>query len=122
MRQASPLELRLKKVELRRMHPEEKDLRQRTKELALQIIRLFSEFPKTTEAQVLGKQVLRSGTSVGANYREAYRARSRAEWSEWDERHGRQSREGSGDRGGHRGNQNRVACASRFHPCGFGAI
>jgi four helix bundle protein len=36
--------------------------------------------PKTTEAQVLGKQVLRSGTSVGANYREAYRARSRAEF------------------------------------------
>jgi len=80
MRQASPLELRLKKVELRRMHPEEKDLRQRTKEFALQIIRLFSEFPKTTEAQVLGKQVLRSGTSLGANYREAYRARSRAEF------------------------------------------
>ena len=43
----------------------------------MQIIRLFSEFPKTTEAQVLGKQVLRS---VGANYREAYRARSRAEF------------------------------------------
>ena len=37
----------------------EKDLRQRTKEFALQIIRLFSELPKTTEAQVLGKQVLR---------------------------------------------------------------
>jgi four helix bundle protein len=36
--------------------------------------------PKTTEAQVLGKQVLRSGTSIGANYREAYRARSRAEF------------------------------------------
>ena len=80
MRQASPLELRLKKVELRTMHPEEKDLRQRTKEFALQIIRLFSEFPKTTEAQVLGKQVLRSGTSVGANYWEAYRARCRAEF------------------------------------------
>ena len=36
--------------------------------------------PKTTEAQVLGKQVLRSGTSVGANYREAYRARSKPEF------------------------------------------
>jgi four helix bundle protein len=67
----------------------EKDLRQRTKKFALQIIRLFSELPKTTEAQVLGKQVLRSGTSVGANYREAYRARSKAEWSERGERHGR---------------------------------
>jgi hypothetical protein len=66
-----------------------KDLRRRTKEFALQIIGVFSELPKTTEAQVLGKQVLRSGTSVGANYREAYRARSRAEWSEWDERHAR---------------------------------
>jgi four helix bundle protein len=62
------------------MEPNERDLRQRTKEFALQIIRLFSELPKTTEAQVLGKQVLRSGTSVGANYREAYRARSRAEF------------------------------------------
>ena len=62
------------------MQPEEKDLRRRTKEFALQIIRVFSELPKTTEAQVLGKQVLRSGTSVGANYREAYRARSRAEF------------------------------------------
>jgi four helix bundle protein len=40
---------------------------------------MFSVLPKTTEGQVLGKQVLRSGTSVGANYREAYRARSRAE-------------------------------------------
>jgi len=62
------------------MQPDEKDLRQRTKEFALQIVRMFSGLPKTTEAQVIGKQVLRSGTSVGANYREAYRARSRAEF------------------------------------------
>src|SRR5882724_2215789 len=41
---------------------------------------MFSALPKTTEARILGKQVLRSGTSVGANYREAYRARSRAEF------------------------------------------
>jgi hypothetical protein len=78
----------------------ENNLRQRTKEFALQIIRMFSGLPKTTEALVLGKQVLRSGTSVGANYREAYRARSRAEWSEWDERHARQRREGSGSESG----------------------
>jgi four helix bundle protein len=58
----------------------ESDLAVRTKSFALQIIRLFSALPKTTEAQVVGKQVLRSGTSVGANYREAYRARSRAEF------------------------------------------
>jgi len=56
---------------------EEHDLRQRTKKFAL---RMFSALPKTTEARILGKQVLRSGTSVGANYREAYRARSRAEF------------------------------------------
>jgi four helix bundle protein len=62
------------------MQPEENDLRQRTKEFGLQIVRMFSGSPKTTEAQVLGKQVLRSGTSIGANYREAYRARSRAEF------------------------------------------
>ena len=62
------------------MQSEENSLRQRTKEFGLQIVQMFSGLPKTTEAQVLGKQVLRSGTSVGANYREAYRARSRAEF------------------------------------------
>jgi four helix bundle protein len=62
------------------MQREEHDLRQRTKNFALQIILMFSGLPKSTEAQVLGKQVLRSGTSVGANYREAYRGRSRAEF------------------------------------------
>jgi len=62
------------------MQPEEKDLRQRTKEFALQIIRLFSELPKTRKAQVLGKQVLRSGTSIGANGRGTYGARSRGKF------------------------------------------
>ena len=62
------------------MQKEEKDLRVRTKEFALRIIRMFGALPKTTEAQILGKQVLRSGTSVGANYREAYRSRSKAEF------------------------------------------
>ena len=56
------------------------DLRERTKRFALRIIRMFVKLPKTTEAQVLGKQVLRSGTSIGANYREAYRARSKPEF------------------------------------------
>jgi len=59
---------------------EEHDLRQRTKKFALSVLRMFPALPKTTEARILGKQVLRSGTSVGANYREAYRARSRAEF------------------------------------------
>lgn len=58
----------------------QRDLRERTKEFALRIVRLYAALPKTTEAQVLGKQVLRSGTSVGANYREATRARSTAEF------------------------------------------
>jgi four helix bundle protein len=57
-----------------------KDLRNRTKSFALRIVRMFSALPKTTEAQILGKQVLRSGTSVGANYREAFRARSKPEF------------------------------------------
>ena len=52
------------------------DLQTRTKEFALRIIRLYTSLPKTTEAQVIGKQVLRSGTSVGAHYREGSRAKS----------------------------------------------
>jgi four helix bundle protein len=62
------------------MQLDKNDLRQRTKEFGLHIIRMFSGLPKTTEAQILGKQILRSGTSVGANYREAYRGRSKAEF------------------------------------------
>jgi len=58
----------------------QKDLRDRTKAFALRIVRMFSTLPKTTEARVLGKQLLRSGTSIGANYREAFRARSKAEF------------------------------------------
>lgn len=55
-------------------------LTMRTKAFALRVIRLYVALPKTTEAQVLGKQLLRSGTSVGAHYREACRARSNAEF------------------------------------------
>ena len=57
------------------------DLKIRTKSFALRVIRMYSKLPRgDTVAQVLGKQVLRSGTSVGANYREASRARSKAEF------------------------------------------
>jgi four helix bundle protein len=56
------------------------DLALRTKEYAKRIIRLYVALPKSQVAQVLGKQLLRSGTSVGANYREAHRARSKAEF------------------------------------------
>lgn len=56
------------------------DLRLRTKQFALRIVRLFQALPRSEEARVLGKQLLRSGTSVGANYRAACRSRSRAEF------------------------------------------
>ena len=56
------------------------DLRKRTKVFALRVIKLYSSLPKSTEAQVLGKQLLRSGTSVGAHYREACRAKSDADF------------------------------------------
>ena len=55
------------------------DIGDRTKVFALRIIRLYASLPKTTEAQVIGKQVLRSGTSVGAHVREGKRSRSDAE-------------------------------------------
>ena len=62
------------------MQNAEKDLPERTKSFARRIIRLFVALPREPVAQILGKQVLRSGTSVGANYREADRARSKAEF------------------------------------------
>ena len=54
-------------------------LRDRTKAFALRVIRVYVELPKTELARVLGRQVLRSGTSPGAHCREAFRARSDAE-------------------------------------------
>jgi four helix bundle protein len=55
------------------------DLRTRTADFALRIVKLYVGLPKTTEAQVLGKQILRSGTSIGAHYREGHRAKSDAD-------------------------------------------
>lgn len=57
-----------------------KDLRVRTKQLALRVIRLVVGLPTTDVGSVIGKQLLRCGTSVGANYREGCRARSPAEF------------------------------------------
>lgn len=57
------------------------ELQERTNLFGLRILRMFAALPKTDEARVLGKQVLRSGTSVGANYREAHRARSKTEFT-----------------------------------------
>jgi four helix bundle protein len=57
------------------------DLHARTKKFAMRIIHLYAAMPKTTEAQVIGKQLLRSGTSIGAQYCEAECARSLAEFT-----------------------------------------
>jgi len=57
------------------------DLKGRTKAFALRVIAMFARLPATDVARVLGKQVLRSGTSVGANYREADEARSKPEFA-----------------------------------------
>ena len=62
------------------MPHEPTDLKNRTKTFALRIIRLYQALPKSGEAQVIGKQILRSGTSVGAQYREACRAKSPADF------------------------------------------
>ena len=56
------------------------DLRSRTKQFALRIIRLYGALPNSSVAQVIGKQLLRSGTSLGAHYREGSHARAYAEF------------------------------------------
>jgi four helix bundle protein len=55
-------------------------LRQRTKQFAIRIVTLFQALPKSDVARTLGRQLLRSGTSVAANYRAVCRARSKAEF------------------------------------------
>jgi four helix bundle protein len=57
----------------------EEQFKRRTKDLALRVMKLINSLPQTTTAQVIGKQLLRSGTSVGANYRAACRAKSTAD-------------------------------------------
>jgi len=64
------------------MEEKKRDLKQRTKLFAGRIIRLYCELPvRRAEVAVVGKQLLRSGTSVAANYREASRARSKQEFT-----------------------------------------
>ena len=55
-------------------------LRDRSKKFAIQVVELFRSLPKTDEAKVIGKQLLRSATSVAANYRAVCRSRSRVEF------------------------------------------
>lgn len=56
------------------------ELQQRTKAFALRIVRLYKSLPSDADAQVLGKQLLRCGTSVGANYRAACHGKSTADF------------------------------------------
>ena len=57
-----------------------KELQNRTKKFAVRIIKSFARLPKDEVARIIGRQFLRSGTSVAANYRAAYRARSTADF------------------------------------------
>jgi four helix bundle protein len=59
---------------------QQEQLRDRTKAFAVRTVRLYRSLPYKADAQVLGKQLLRCGTAVAANYRAACRSRSRAEW------------------------------------------
>ena len=59
----------------------EKELKERTKRFALETIKLVGQLPRTVVAQTIGRQFVRAGTSVGANYRSACRGRSRAEFA-----------------------------------------
>lgn len=56
------------------------DLKNRTRQFALRVIKLFSSLPNSIESQIIGKQLVRSGTSVGAHYREAQYAKSDADF------------------------------------------
>ena len=59
----------------------QQEMKDRTKQFALRIVKLVESLPETKSAGVIGKQLLRSGTSVGANYRSACRAKSTADFS-----------------------------------------
>lgn len=56
------------------------EMKKRTKQFALRIVRVFRSLPKSEEARIIGRQLLRSGTSVGANYRSVCRARSKPDF------------------------------------------
>ena len=58
----------------------ESELKQRTKQFALRVMKLVEALPESTEGRAIGSQLMRSGTSVGANYRAACRGRSKAEF------------------------------------------
>lgn len=59
---------------------DQEEMKKRTKDFAKRIINLCRQFPETREGRLIGNQIFRAGTSVGANYRAACRARSKAEF------------------------------------------
>ena len=63
-----------------RKEDKKRDLKARTRDFALRIIRLYSALPKTVESQIVERQLLKSGTSPGAHYREGQRAKSNADF------------------------------------------
>ena len=66
--------------EIGNLKPEVSDLKTRTRDFSLAAIQLYVSLPTTTESQILGKQMLRSATSVGAHYRESQRSKSDADF------------------------------------------
>ena len=58
----------------------QREMKERTKQFALKVIKLVNALPKNIQGQAIAKQLIRSGTSVGANYRSACRGRSKAEF------------------------------------------
>ena len=60
---------------------DEQEMKKRTKQFALRVMKLVGALPQNTVARAIGNQLVRSGTSVGANYRSACRGRSKAEFA-----------------------------------------
>lgn len=71
------------KLEVSNMDNKEfgKQLEERTKEFSIRIIRLSTSLPGTSESKVIRNQITKSGTSIGANYREANRSGSKADFA-----------------------------------------
>ena len=57
------------------------ELEERTRRFAVRVVKAVAAFPKSAEGQIIGRQLLRAGTSIGANYREANRAESRNDFT-----------------------------------------
>ena len=59
---------------------DQEEMKKRTKDFAKRVINMCRQLPETREGRLIGNQIFRAGTSVGANYRAACRARSKAEF------------------------------------------